>query len=107
MPRTVTIGDRTLPARVAKSRFQQARGHMLRRSPPEWALVFPGDGVRRWGLHMLFVPFALEALFVVDGVVERIAELAAWIGTASEEADTVIEVPPGLVDAEAGMEVAL
>lgn len=80
---------------------------MFRREPPAWALVFPGSGVRRWGLHMLFVPFELEALFVVDGVIEHVAELAPWTGRASAEADTVIEVPEGMVNAEAGMEVAL
>ncbi len=106
MPRTVTIGGQTLRARRAKSRFQRLRGHMFRRYPPDYALVFPGDGVERWSLHMLFVPFALDALFVVDGVVEVVAELAPWTGTAIAEAEEVIEVPHGIVDVEKGMEVS-
>ncbi len=55
---------------------------------------------------MLFVPFALDALFVVDGVVEVVAELAPWTGTAIAEAEEVIEVPHGIVDVEKGMEVS-
>jgi len=104
---TITIGGSTVPARVASSRLQQARGHMFRRERPEWALVFSGNGVSHYGLHMLFVPFTLQALFVVDGVVEDVAELAPWTGTASAEAETVVEVPPRLVDADAGTEVML
>jgi len=56
-------------------------------------------------LHMIGVPFELEALFVVDDTIDRVADLAPWTGTAVAKADTVIEVPPGLVDVEPGMEV--
>ncbi len=107
MTATICVGDELLPARYAESTLSRLRGHMFRRRTPGYALVFLGSTVRERSLHMVGVPFALEALFVVDGVVDRVAELAPWTGTASGEAETVVEVPPGLVDAEAGMEVTL
>ena len=104
---TITIGDTTIRAHRAESRLAQARGHMFRLEPPDWALVFERDDVQQWAIHMLFVPFALEVAFVVDGVVDRVAELAPWTGAASGEAETIVEVPAGMIDAEPGMEVAL
>jgi len=107
MTATICVGDEFLPARHAESTLSRLRGHMFRRRTPDYALVFPGSSVRERSLHMVGVPFALQALFVTDGVVETVVELAPWTGTASAEAETVVEVPPDLVDADAGTEVIL
>ncbi len=79
---TIQIGDETVDARRADSLLSQARGHMFRREPPDWALVFPRGEPKSSALHMLFVPFDLTALFVVDGVVEDVADLESWTGYA-------------------------
>lgn len=54
---------------------------------------------------MLCVPFALDAVFVVDGVVVQVSRLRPWLGTAFGRADTVIEVPAGDLDVAVGDEV--
>lgn len=89
---------RTLASRVdvADSHLARARGLMFRRSvPADYALAFPFDapGVR-W-LHMLFVPFDIDAVWTVDGRVRRVERLAAWTGLARAEADLVYELPAG------------
>ena len=94
---------------VARSRLGQARGLMFRRSIPEaYALVFPfGEAETRW-LHMLFVPFAIDAVWLVDGEVTRVKRLAPFVGLARGEADTVVELPAGTADGiETGDEVRL
>ncbi|MFB6302434.1 MAG: DUF192 domain-containing protein [Haloferacaceae archaeon] len=81
---------------VADSPLARARGLMFRRSvPADYALVFPFDGADvRW-LHMLFVPFDIDAVWTVDGRVRRVERLAAWTGLARAEADLVVELPAG------------
>lgn len=87
---------------VARSRLAQARGLMFRRSiPEEYALVFPFDGVETRTLHMLFVPFAIDAVWLVDDEVTATARLSPFVGLARGDGDTVIELPAGAADAVA------
>jgi uncharacterized membrane protein (UPF0127 family) len=85
---------------VAASLPARARGLMFRRSiPGDYALVFPFDGADvRW-LHMLCVPFDIDAVWAVDGRVRRVERLAAWTGLARAEADLVVELPAGAASA--------
>lgn len=91
-------GARDLASRVdvADSLLARARGLMFRRSvPDDYALAFRFDGAGvRW-LHMLFVPFDIDAVWAVDGRVTRVERLAAWTGLARAEADLVVELPAG------------
>ncbi|MFB6256947.1 MAG: DUF192 domain-containing protein [Haloplanus sp.] len=94
-------GDRVLASTVdvADSTLSRARGLMFRRSvPDDYALAFPfGDADDRW-LHMLFVPFDIDAVWTVDGQVRRVERLAAWTGIAHAEADAIFELPAGAAD---------
>jgi len=89
---------------VADSFLAKARGLMFRRSFPDGAaLVFPFDGAGPRTLHMVGVPFDIDALWLRDGRVERVARLSAWTGLGRATADTVIELPVGAADGvEAG-----
>ncbi|GAA0546586.1 DUF192 domain-containing protein [Halorubrum ejinorense] len=79
---------------VARSTLEQARGLMFRRSiPDDYALVFPFDEVDTQWLHMLFVPFAIDAVWLVDGEVTEKKRLAPFVGLGRGRADTVIELP--------------
>jgi len=81
---------------TATTFLARARGLMFRRSiPTEYALVFEFDDAARRSLHMLFVPFPIDALFLVDGEVETVERLDAWTGLAWGRADTVVELPAG------------
>jgi len=69
---------------------------MFRRSiPDDYSLVFPFDGVGRRDVHMLFVPFPIDALWLVEGEVERMKRLRPWVGLGIARADTLIELPAG------------
>ena len=69
---------------------------MFRRSvPDDYALVFRFDDADKRDLHMVFVPFDLDAVWVVDGEVEATERLRAWRGLGAAVADTVIELPVG------------
>ncbi len=77
----------------------RARGLMFRRSiPDDYALVFEFDGVRSRALHMLFVPFSIDAVWIAEGEVTRSETLSAWTGLASGEADLVVELPAGAAE---------
>lgn len=82
---------------------------MFRRSIPDgYALVFPFGRVGTRRLHMAFVPFDIDAVWLVDGDVRRVARLSAWTGLASARADTVIELPAGAAEpVESGDRVAV
>jgi uncharacterized membrane protein (UPF0127 family) len=85
---------------LAESFLAQARGLMFRRSiPDDYALVFPFGGVAKRDTHMVFVPFDIDALWLVDGRVEAGQRLPAWRGLAVNEADTLIELPAGAAEA--------
>jgi hypothetical protein len=72
---------------------------MFRQSiPEEYALVFAFDRVRTRRLHMLCVPFPIDAVWLQEGIVERVERLDAWIGHGAARADTVIEFPAGATE---------
>lgn len=84
---------------VADSFVSRARGLMFRRSIPSGcALVFEFGGRARRDVHMVFVPFAIDALWLVGEEVQRVETLAAWTGLASAEADRLVELPAGRAD---------
>jgi uncharacterized membrane protein (UPF0127 family) len=87
---------------VARSTLEQARGLMFRRSvPDDYALVFPFDETDAHWLHMLFVPFAIDAVWLVDGEVTAKKRLAPFVGLGRGRADTVVELPAGAADSVA------
>ncbi len=76
--------------------LSRGRGLMFRRSiPDDYALVFEFDGVASRSLHMLFVPFPIDAIWIADGEVTRVETLSAWTGLGKAKADLVIELPAG------------
>jgi len=84
---------------VATSTLARARGLTFRRSVPEgYALVFEFDDAAVRGLHMLFVPFAIDALWLVDDEVARVERLRPWLGVGRARADTVVELPAGAAE---------
>lgn len=84
---------------VADSFLARARGLTFRRSLPEdHALLFAFDRPATRSLHMLFVPFSIDAVWLVDGRVTRVARLEPWIGVARGRADTIVELPAGAAD---------
>jgi len=89
---------------AADSWLARARGLTFRRSvPDDYALVFRFDGQALRPLHMLFVPFDIDAVWLADGVVQQVATLSSWTGRGSAVADTVVELPAGAAaDVEAG-----
>lgn len=94
---------------VARSTLEQARGLMFRRSiPGDYALVFPFDEPDTQWLHMLFVPFAIDAVWLVDGEVTTKKRLSPFVGLGRGDADTVIELPAGAAESvTAGDELRL
>lgn len=83
----------------ADSFLTQARGLMFRRSlADDSALVFQFDGAAKRDVHMLFVPFAIDALWLVDNEVVAKKRLKPWIGLGRSTADTLIELPAGAAD---------
>jgi len=88
---------------IADSFLAKARGLMFRRSiPDDYALVFEFDGVASRDVHMVFVPFALDVLWLRAGEVQRKERLSPWTGLAKAEADQLVELPAGSAD---GVEV--
>jgi uncharacterized membrane protein (UPF0127 family) len=81
---------------LADNLISRGLGLMFRRDiEDESALVFRFKQVRRRRLHMLFVPFDIDAVWVLDGVVTAVRRLQAWWGYASCRADIVLELPAG------------
>ena len=94
-------GDRTLATDVdlAEGIVSQGLGLMFRRSIPDgYALVFPFSRVSKRGLHMVFVPFDIDAVWLVDGRVRKAKRLSAWTGRGRADADAVVELPAGAAD---------
>ncbi|RJX44163.1 DUF192 domain-containing protein [Halonotius aquaticus] len=84
---------------IADSFLAQARGLMFRRSLAEdSALVFQFDSAAKRDVHMLFVPFAIDALWLVDNEVVAKKRLKPWIGLGRETAETLVELPAGAAD---------
>lgn len=76
---------------------------MFRRSLADSsALVFRFDSASKRDVHMLFVPFAIDALWIVDNEVQATKRLKPWLGLGRAAADTLIELPAGAAD---GVEV--
>ncbi|WP_276271113.1 DUF192 domain-containing protein [Haloarcula litorea] len=93
--------DRTLASdvEVAESLVRQGLGLMFRRSiPDDYALVFPFDGADTRFIHMVFVPFPLDAVWLVDDEVQAVETVPAWTGTGRARADTLLELPAGAAD---------
>ena len=93
--------ERTLAADVelADGIVSQGVGLMFRRSIPDgYALVFPFSAASNRSLHMVFVPFDIDALWLVDGHVRAKKRLSAWTGYGRAEADTVVELPAGAAE---------
>lgn len=85
---------------TADSLVSQGIGLMFRRSiPDDFALVFRFDRQKQRSLHMVFVPFAIDALWLADGVVQQVRTLPPWTGHGRAVADTVVELPVGAADA--------
>jgi len=83
----------------AETMVEQSRGLMFRRSiPDDYALVFPFDSVGRRFIHMLFVAFALDVVWLADGEVQQVATMRPWRSFAYGRADTVLELPAGAAD---------
>jgi len=84
---------------VADGFVSRAIGVMFRLSFPSEALVFEFSRERRVGIHMLFVAFPLDVLFLDDEcVVVSKRTLRPWIGFASARASTVVETPAGAAE---------
>ena len=87
---------------TADSFLSRARGLMFQRSiPDDYALVFRFDGVDSRDVHMVFVPFPLDVLWLEDGEVQRTERLSAWTGMAEAEADQLVELPAGSAESVA------
>ncbi|RLM59685.1 DUF192 domain-containing protein [Halobellus sp. Atlit-31R] len=89
---------------VVDTFLSKARGLMFRRSvPDDYAMVFRFAEAGERDLHMVFVPFDLDALWLVDDEVRAKQRLRAWRGLGAETADTVVELPAGAAaDVEPG-----
>jgi len=90
---------------VADSTLARAKGLMFRRSvPEEFALVMEfGGGVLLRGparqvVHMLFVPFPIDVVWLVDDEVQKTARLSPWTGIGVGKADRIVEFPAGTAD---------
>ncbi|NEU57718.1 DUF192 domain-containing protein [Halorussus sp. MSC15.2] len=84
---------------TADSFLSKARGLMFRRSvPDDYALVFRFDDVASRDVHMVFVPFPLDVLWLQNGEVTRTERLSPWTGLAEAEADQLVELPAGSAD---------
>ncbi|EMA42628.1 hypothetical protein C446_04173 [Halobiforma nitratireducens JCM 10879] len=91
-------GSTILASRVdlADSILSQTRGLMFRRSiPDDYALAFRFDAAETRDVHMLFVFFPIDVVWIVDDVVERVERLPPWRGFERAEADTILEFPAG------------
>ncbi|WP_254537185.1 DUF192 domain-containing protein [Halomarina litorea] len=109
--RVVHESGRVLATNVdtADSLLSQGLGLMFRRSiPDDYALVFRFGSQKRRSLHMLCVPFDIDAVWLCDGVVQRVTTMRAWTGHGAGVGDTVVELPAGALDGvEAGDRVTV
>ena len=108
------VGNREVLAttvEVADSALSQARGLMFRSSiPDEYALVMEvGGGLLLFGgpsrqlVHMLFVRFSIDAVWLVGNEVTRVERMHPWRSVAMAKADRILELPAGTAaDVEAG-----
>jgi len=84
---------------VVDTFLSRARGLMFRRSiPDDYAMVFEFGEADDRDLHMVFVPFDIDALWLVGDEVVKVKRLRAWRGLGVATADTVVELPAGTAD---------
>lgn len=93
---------------TADTGLEQAKGLMFRSSIPyNYALVFRFDdppwwtpvGLANWrSIHMLFVRFPLDVVWLLDGEVQQVKTLNPWRGLGMGKADTILELPAGAAD---------
>jgi uncharacterized membrane protein (UPF0127 family) len=69
----------------ACSMLRQALGLMFRKNiPDEYALIFVLSKKSRVSLHMLFVNFPIDAIFLDENkTVVKTSKLRSWVGTCS------------------------
>jgi hypothetical protein len=85
---------------LADGPLSQARGLMFRRSLPEGAaMAFRFPDPRGRSLHMLFVPFPIDAVWTVADEVTKVSRLRSWVGLGWGTGDTIYELPAGAADA--------
>nr|WP_303647820.1 DUF192 domain-containing protein [Haloarchaeobius amylolyticus] len=85
---------------TADSTLTRAKGLMFRRAIPEdYALVFRFDEARSRDVHMLFVPFPIDVLWLVGNEVVQKKRLRPWLGLGRGTADTLVELPAGAAEA--------
>lgn len=84
---------------LADGLLAQARGLMFRSDLPEgYAMAFRFDRPDDRVMHMLFVPVALDVLWLVGDEVAKKRRLRPWVGVGWGTADTVVELPAGAAD---------
>lgn len=105
-----TPTDRVLATNVelADSTLSQAKGLMFRSSvPDDFALVMEvgGGGLfsltagpPRQSVHMLFMRFPIDVLWLDGDRVVKNARLSPWTGIGVARADRIIELPAGAAD---------
>ena len=116
--RVVWVGDDTIgedtdnrevlatEVEIADSALSQARGLMFRSSvPDEYALVMEvGSGSLIFGgpsrqlVHMLFVRFPIDVVWLVGEEVTRVERMHPWRSIGLAKADRIIELPAGAAD---------
>ncbi|MFC5366352.1 DUF192 domain-containing protein [Salinirubrum litoreum] len=85
---------------LAEGPLSQARGLMFRRALPEGsAMAFRFPDPRGRSLHMLFVPFPIDAVWTVGDEVTKVRRLRPWVGLGWGTADAIYELPAGTADA--------
>jgi len=113
---------------IAEGALETSRGLMFRSSIPEnYALVFEFQGpdgplatlfsrlswyspnaVARRFVHMGFVPFPIDVLWLRGETVTKATTLRPWIGLGMASADRIVELPAGTADGvEAGDRVVV
>lgn len=89
---------------IADSTLSQAKGLMFRSSvPDDFALVLEvgGDGGLLTGgpsrqfVHMLFMRFPIDVLWLQDDRVVQKERLSPWTGAGVAKADRIVELPAG------------
>jgi len=88
---------------IADSIVSQGRGLMFRSSvPDDYALVMEveNDGLLSRGpsrqlVHMLFVRFPIDVVWLVEDEVTRVERMHPWRSFAMAKADRILELPAG------------
>jgi hypothetical protein len=95
----VRDGTETTLARdveFADTFLSRARGLMFRRRiDDDYALVFRFESEASRSLHMAFVPFDIDVLWLSGDRVTGRSRLSAWTGLDRGVADTIVELPAG------------